>query len=273
MSDPYPTTASAARPRPGTVTIAGYLLYAVAAVQLIQLIISLTQSSTFGDVYDEALAGTEAADAAGAFSTGFLIGGAVISLLVAVGLVVLALLNNRGKNAARIVTWVLGGIFFCCSAAGLGLGAAGNALTPSSSSDPNVPDQAEIQRMLDDRLPGWYDPVTTLLSVVTVVAVLVALILLALPPSNEFFRKAQPVWEPPAPGSAYPGYPQAGYAQSTPPSGATPQTYGLPPTTPAAPYGPPPTEQAPPRDPAGPPGGSSDDQPGPPAPRSEPPTS
>ncbi|WP_329105412.1 hypothetical protein OG792_32550 [Micromonospora sp. NBC_01699] len=207
MSDPHNPASAAARPRPSTVTVAGYLLYLAAALQLIGALIALPFIGTINDVYEEAYAGSDLAGA-GAVGSVTVIAGAVIGLIVAIGLVVLALLNNRGKNPARIVTWVLGGLFLCCSIAALSLSAAGSALSPSSG-DANLPDEAEVQRMLDDRLPGWYTPVTTLVSVLTVIAVLVALILLALPPSNEFFRKPQPVWQPPVPGSAYPGFPQA----------------------------------------------------------------
>lgn len=98
----------------------------------------------------------------------------------------------------------------------------------------NAPDQAEIQRMLEDRLPSWYTPVSTTISVLAMIALLVALILLALPPSNEFFRKSQTAWEPPVPGSTYPGYPPTypGY----PPAGP-----GYPPAGPSGPHSQPPT--------------------------------
>lgn len=258
MSDPNHPAAPAARPRPGSVTIAGYLLYLVAAIQLVQLILSLSMLSTINDVYAEAFAGTYLAGSASTIGTVTLVGGGVLGLLVAIGLVVLALLNSQGKNPARIVTWVLGGLFVCCWGASLAASAAGSALTPSTSSGANVPDQAEIQQMLADRLPSWYTPVTVLLSVVSLIAVVVALILLALPPSNEFFRKPQPVWEPPVPGSAYPGYPQSGYPQSGPPPATAPQQFGPPPPTPP---------------PATPPGSEADEQAGPPPPPSGPSTS
>jgi hypothetical protein len=226
VSDPYNPAGAAARPRPSTVTVAGYLLYLAAALQLIGAIITLPLIGTFNDVYEEAYAGSDMAGA-GAVGSATVIGGAVIGVIVAIGLVVLALLNNRGKNPARIVTWVFGGLFSCCTLATLSLSAAGSALSPSSG-DANLPDEAEVQRMLEDRLPGWYTPVGTLLSVLALIAVLVALILLALPPSNEFFRKPQPVWQPPVPGSAYPGYPQ-----TTPPV-APQQWSGTSPTNPSA---------------------------------------
>jgi F0F1-type ATP synthase membrane subunit c/vacuolar-type H+-ATPase subunit K len=257
VSDPSHPATPGARVRPGVVTIASYLLFLVAAVQLIELIVSVSVLDTFNAVYDEAFAGTELADSGAAVSTATLIGSGVFGLVVAIGLVVLALLNNRGKNPARIVTWVVGGLFLCCRGAGLAVTGAGSAFTTGTGGG-NAVDQAELQRLLDEQLPSWYTPVTVLLSAVSFVAILVALILLALPPANEFFRKPQPVWEPPMPGSTYPG--DQGYPQSGPPPGY-PQS-GPPPGYPQS--GPPP---------ANPPGPESGGQWQPPSPPSGPPSS
>lgn len=210
MSDPMNPAAPAARSRPSSVTISSYLLILVAVLQVIGLIIALSVLNATREAYKEAFAGTNMADRAGSFATLTLIGTAVVGLLVAIGLVVLAMLNNRGKNASRIVTWVLGGLFLCCSGIGLALSAAGNAIGMNNTNGTNAPDQAEVQRILNEHLPGWYGPVTTTISIIALLSLLIALILLALPRSNEFFRRPQPAWEPPLPGSTYPGYPQAG---------------------------------------------------------------
>jgi hypothetical protein len=224
--------APAARVRPSSVTISSNLLFLVAALQVVGLIVALSVLGTMSDVYKEAFRGTQMEDQAGTIGTVTVIATAGVGLVVAIGLMVLALLNNRGKNPARIVTWVLGGLYVCCAGFGLVSSAAGNAMNMGQSSDPNVPSQSEIQRMLEEQLPSWYTPTSTTISVVALIALLVALILLALPASNEFFRKPQVAWEPPVPGSTYPAYPQTypGYPQTGPgypPSG--------PPSQPPAP--------------------------------------
>jgi hypothetical protein len=175
----------------------------------------------------------------------------VVGLLFAIAFVVLAIFNNRGKNASRIVTWVLGGISLCCS----GVSLAGSAFSSSmnfDSGDSDVPDASEIQRRLEDALPGWYMPVTITIAVISLLALLVALILLALPPSNAFFRKPAPVWEPPVPGAAYPGYPPVTQAPApgAPPAPGTASPYGPgpEPTPPATPDAPPPPPQPPAED-------------------------
>ncbi|WFE25815.1 hypothetical protein O7623_20915 [Solwaraspora sp. WMMD791] len=254
MSDPNPA-APPVKARPSTVTISSYLLFLTAALQVVGLIVALSVTGTMQQVYEDAYADFEGMEAIGTITTVTTIAGAIFGLLVAAGLVVLALLNNRGKNPSRIVTWVLGGIFLCCSGGGLALGAAGSALpTGTTGTDPNMPDPAQVQRDLEAALPGWYDPVNLLLGVVTVLALLAALILLALPPSNEFFRKPAVAWEPPVPGGGYgvppmPGgaYPSYPPAPGTPP-GPPPATGGTPPAagdTPDNPSGNPPGSQPP----------------------------
>ncbi|MEU2612361.1 hypothetical protein ABZ570_12370 [Micromonospora sp. NPDC007271] len=214
------------RARPGVVTTSSWLLILVAAIQVVNLILTLSTIGTVRDVLRDAYRGTAAEQASEvAYAAG--IAGAVLALLLAVGLVVLALLNNRGKNGARITTWVLGGILVCCTGAGLANTAAGG-LTNGGSTSGNMPSSQEIQRRLEDALPSWYGPLSTALGLLALLALLAALILLALPAANEFFRKPQPAWEPPVPGAAYPGYPSApGY----PPTPGYPPAPGYPPTS------------------------------------------
>jgi hypothetical protein len=242
VADP---TSPAARARPGSVTVSSYLLYLYAALGLIGVAVNLSQIGTTSDVYRDAYEGTDAEG----FETFYTVSSvviAVIGLLFAVAFVVLAIFNNRGKNPSRIVTWVLGGISLCCSGIGLAGSALGSSMNFGSPSDSDLPDASEIQQRLEDALPGWYMPVSLILSVIGLLALLAALILLALPPSNEFFRKPAPAWEPPVPGAAYPAYPPAPTA--TPAPGAPPA-----PGTEAPPVAPPPAAPPPAAPPAGPP--------------------
>ena len=245
---------SAERARPSTVTISSYLLYLVALLQVIGALVAFAIVGTYRKVFNEAFAGTEAEGAGNTIATVSLVIPVVLGVLLAAGLTVLAVFNNRGRNGSRITTWIVGGILFCCSGFGLLGSALGSTFDfGSGSTDPNVPDQAEIQRRLNDELPGWYGPVTITMAVLTVLALLGALILLALPASNAFFRKQPAGWEPPVPGSAYPGYPSTG----TPPYPTSPYQPGEPPLPPppgsTPPGGPPPPPGAPPSTPPPPP--------------------
>jgi hypothetical protein len=250
VADP---TSPAASARPGTVTISSYLLYLYAALGVIGVIIGLSVIGTTSDVYREAYEGTSA-EGAEAFVTVTSVVVAVVGLLFAIAFVVLAIFNNRGKNASRIVTWVLGGISLCCSGVSLAGTAFSNSMNIDSGQN-DVPDASEIQNRLEDALPGWYQPTSLTISVISLLVLLVALILLALPPSNEFFRKPAPAWEPPVPGGVYPGYPPVTPAppyQGTPPApGAEAAPPAAPPPT-AAPEAAPPTDPAPPAAPEAP---------------------
>ncbi len=210
------------RVRPGVVTISSYLLISYAVLALIDMVIGLTTLGTVREIYRDAYAGTENEGTEGVVVFVF-VAMSMVRLLFAAGLVVLALLNNRGMNTARIITWVVGGIALCCTGVGLALSAAGSAVGGETSDD--VASQGEIDRRLAEALPSWYEPVLTLTATLGVIAVLVALILLALPKSNEFFRKPQQQWEPPVPGTAYPMAP-GGPVYPAAPGASYPMTPG-----------------------------------------------
>jgi hypothetical protein len=199
-----------ARQRPSTVTISSYLLYLFLACQVISLIITLATIGKTRDVLREAYEGstTEGAEQVANFVFAFGLGAAILLLLLAVVLGVLAIFNNQGRNGARITTWIVGGIMVCCTGGGL-LSGAGGGFNAGGNSGGDAPSPDEIQRRLDEALPSWITPVSLLLGVISLLALLAALILLALPKSNEFFRKPAAAWEPPTPGASYPAYPQA----------------------------------------------------------------
>jgi hypothetical protein len=251
VSDPNNPAAPAAKARPSSVTISSYLLFLVAAVFALGAIVSLSTLGTVSDVYRDAYAGTDLEGTEGVV-TAFGVGGAVLQLLFAAAFVALGLFNNRGRNASRIVTWVFGALGLCCAGLGVGGSAVGNMGATGSTGD--APSGAEVTEMMNEALPGWVEPVGMITNVIALIALLVAVVLLALPPSNEFFRKPQAAWEPPVPGGTYPGYPPApqGGAPGYPTQGGEP---GYPPPG-GAPGQPPPGGDPgyppPPGDPSGP---------------------
>ncbi|MGW1447292.1 hypothetical protein ACWCO3_03230 [Micromonospora sp. NPDC002411] len=207
------------RQRPSIVSISSYLLYLFLACQVISLIITLSTIGKTRDALRDAYAGStvENADQVVDVFVAFGVGAGVVLLLLAIVLGVLALFNNQGRNGARITTWIVGGIMVCCVGGGLVSNAAGGFAGGQASG--GGPSSDEIQRRLEEALPSWVTPVSLLLNAVSLIALIVALILLALPKANEFFRKPTAAWEPPTPGASYPGQPQGsgqpGYPQST----------------------------------------------------------
>ena len=214
--------------RPTTVTAASALLYAAAAIQVISIVLSFFAFGPIQEVINEQFADTPEA---GAVATGMRVGiifGIAINALFAAGTVVCAVLDSRGKNPARIVTWVLGGIAVLCYACNL----VGTALSSSlTNMGGTSPEQTEIQNRIEDALPAWQNSVDLITSILLILAFGGAMILLALPASNAFFRKEQEVWVPPT----YPG--GGGY----PPAPGQADPYGQPPAQ-ADPYGQPPAQ-------------------------------
>lgn len=192
MSDAYavppPPPAPAPAARPVTVTVADALLLLVAVLYVIAFIATLAIVGPMRDVLSEEVAGT-AAEGSEGFVTAGLIGSAILNLLFAAGFVALALLNDKGKNPARIVTWVVGGIALCCNGVNL-------AFSRIDTTGGDV-DAARLEQRLQEELPGWTEPVSIVATVVSLPALVAAIILLALPASNEFFRRPPPDLELP----------------------------------------------------------------------------
>jgi hypothetical protein len=239
--------------RPGTVTAAVYILFVLAVIQLINVVV---QVSTVGPTveairdYTIEVGDTTTGNTIATVTRVFGYVGAVLSLAFAAGFAILGLLVGRGRNAARITTWVLAGISLCCGVVGLAGSAAGN-LTQGGGTGTNI-DGAEMARRIEEALPSWSAPLTKTLGVVSVVCALALIILLALPASNDFFRRpADAGWEPPG---GYP--PPAGGAGFAGPGFGDPAFGGPPPPGDSPPPGTPPPPGPPPPGAPPPPGGT-----------------
>jgi hypothetical protein len=194
----YPAAPAEPKRRPAVVTVAGWLLYLAAASQVVSAVVTVTQLGATRQAYTKVLAGTSLG-AATDLSVATVAVQAAVNLVFAIGYVVVAILNGRGKNPARIVTWVIAGLATCL--AGCRLASAAIALGGLGANGGNgAPSGQEIQKALDDSLPGWYQPLLTVGEIISLVAVVAAVVLLALPIANDFFRKTPtPGWEPPLP--------------------------------------------------------------------------
>lgn len=204
MSYAVPPAGAEARQRPASVSAAVWLMYLVAALFLVSGIIAIAVHGPMSEVFERAFAdepeGDRAASVAAVAGTGVRL---AISVLFAAGLFVLAALNARGSNAARIITWVVAGIQVCCAGLSLVGTLVGNSMTGFGGGGQTDP--AEIQRLMDELLPSWVEPVMVTLSVLQLLSMIAVAVLLALPASNAFFRRPPPAWEPPVP--SYPPYP------------------------------------------------------------------
>ncbi|ROT33744.1 hypothetical protein [Micromonospora sp. HM5-17] len=222
MSVPAQPAAPAARPRPAIVTVAGYLLFLAALMFVVQAVAGLATIGAVSDALKDVYAGTDV-EGAETVAVAVLVATAVVYLLIAAGLVVLGLLNNRGNNVSRIITWVVGGLGVCCAGLGLGGSAFSGMGAGAPSGGANIPDPQEVQRRVEAAVPSWTEPVNLVSAIVALLALLAVVVLLVLPASNAYFRPRQAAWEPPVPGTPYPGQPYPGGEPAYPPYPSTPQ--------------------------------------------------
>src|SRR5262245_46631280 len=110
----YTVVPPAPRPRPATVTAARSLLSFWAGVQVLSLGLSLSTIGPIGSALDESVAGKPEADAVRTAAIVAVIFASVISVCFAVATAVVGVQVGRGRNAARIVAWVIGGIAVLC---------------------------------------------------------------------------------------------------------------------------------------------------------------
>lgn len=198
MSYPEPTATHGARP--GSVSAACGLLYGYAVLQLASAALVLLTIADLRSALRQAYASTDFADQSSVIATvgaGVSIAGAI---LFAAGAVVLAVLDGRGKNPARIVTWVFGGLGVCCAGYAVSSALVGSMMNFGGQAGSGAPSAGEVQRILRDNLPGWYYPANVTVGVLEVLTLILVIALLTVPSANRFFRRpAQPAWEPPLP--------------------------------------------------------------------------
>lgn len=189
MTEFTPQTAQPeSKPTPGTVNTAAYIQFAILALSLLALVFGLMYSQ---DSIDAAVASlkdqgasqdlVDAYEQSGSFSSI----GQIVGLLLAVVYAVLGIFNRRGVNGARITTWILSGVFLLCGAATLALSSVGGGTTDGVDMD-------KVTTAMTDAVPGWYNIFGSVAGILQIAGYLVVIVLLALPASNEFFRKAPP---------------------------------------------------------------------------------
>jgi hypothetical protein len=235
----YTVSTPGAKPRPGSVSLGSLMLYLGALLIVVYGVLSIVASQMMGDIE------IDGQNVQPGFGSSF---GAVSSVIqgilylaLAAGLAVLGSLVARGKNPARIVTWVVDGIVVLCC----GCGAIGNAFTSSLLANMPGMDQETLDEIAA-ATPGWLTVASTVVALLIVVSQLAAIIALAVPASNEFFRREEQVWVPPT----YPGQPA--FPPNVPPS-VPPVPPSYPPATPPSAYPPPAQGDNPPPPPPPPP--------------------
>lgn len=213
------------KPRPGTVTLAVWLQFLTAALLVLTAISMFAVSSAVEDAAADEILNDPAFEGSGltrddisTMVTVLFALVAAIYIIFAVFYLVLGLLNNKGKRPARILSWILSGIgLLCC-----GLGGIVNQIGSTTMSMGSTDYDDDTTQALQDATPGWVTALEWATILMLLLGSLVIIIALAMPPSNDFFRKEKP--QPPYPGGPgqppYPGGPgQPPYPGQQPPPG------------------------------------------------------
>lgn len=217
------------RTRPAVVGAAVALLYAIAGLLLVNAIIGAINNGNMKAAMDEVYSGVEGGDTAVSVVSASLWVSVVLNVLLAVGFVILAIFDGKGKQGARVTTWVFAGIgALCCGCGSLANGLTSNLnnMVDSQGTKTNAPTASEVQAVVDAHVPSWYGPVSTTIAILLALACIAVIVLLALPAANPFFRKEPEVWLPPTAWTpeqgGTPGYPATGFPPADTPNNGLP---------------------------------------------------
>ncbi|MGW5560488.1 hypothetical protein ACWER9_25105 [Micromonospora sp. NPDC003944] len=175
-------------PRPRFVALACLLLALAAAAQLAALPFTYWHQ----DFFHQAAASFEPVGGVGFAALGSTadLAADLLTALLSLALLALAAANLVGVNGARIASWATAPFLACCATVG-----AVRSPRPLYSVY-SAEDIDRITVMARDAMPGWLEPLLLTLGLGAPVAIVVALVLLALPPAHAFFRPRPPV-DPP----------------------------------------------------------------------------
>ena len=195
--------------RPAVVSAAAYLMILIAALEVVNIISTFASMNKILDATKLAYASSPNVDTVVNATRISQIVGIVFGLLLAAGFVILAFLDLGGRQAARIVTWVLTGLGVLCFGCGA-IGVAGSGLLSGMQrGSVNGVDVQEATRQISAATPAWVKPVGLITLIINLIAAILVIILLALPAANAYFRRASQVTEPPIPSLPYPPAPGA----------------------------------------------------------------
>jgi hypothetical protein len=178
---------------PAPVSAAAWLMLTGVAAGVGSAVISVVGGMALIDEFSRRAPGTGAtpdliAETVSGMRIGFF-GGAALAVAFAVAIGLLIVPVRRGIRPARTATWILVGLSACCG--GLGL------VTTFERNPPNLyqlqygtnPTEQRLNQVLAESIPGWSAAGSVVLSLVQVLAFTAVVVLLALPASNEFFRR------------------------------------------------------------------------------------
>lgn len=187
-------------PRPGVVSTAGYLQFAVFGFALLNAIIGyLVVRSIVPDITDALIAaGAPSTDEAENFASVLAISSGVIFFCLLIWPGAIALLGIwilRGINGVRITTWIMGGIAVLCGLFSVLTAGLQNSLAASNTTGGG--EYAWAQQIdVNALMPGWYSAYSVVSNIISTGMYAAIVILLLLPKANEFFRPQRAMTQP-----------------------------------------------------------------------------
>jgi hypothetical protein len=172
-------TGAPSRRVPAVVVVSSVLLCLAGLARLGQVAAEAVRQDTYLAAHDQA--GTP--EGWSALSLVFLMAVGLVVALTAASQVVLGVVNLAGANWTRVATFVIGCLTLTVVAGFLLLSGVPTDELPGTGAD-------ALARQL---MPGWVGPVATVSGYVASPALLIAVVLLALPAASDFFLARRPV--------------------------------------------------------------------------------
>jgi len=187
----------AARTRPGSVTFAVWLQILLAAFLLASTVVSYlygadSQAAAEAELQAQGVPLSDLPQGT-TFEPG--VGSLAFNVVIAAGLIVLALLNAAGKRPARVITWIVQPIVLVCGAFGalsqLFLATVLEYGIENSGVESDI-DVAAVVDAVYGAYPAWTDIVSYGVLALSTLGSILVIVLLAVPASNAYFAKAEP---------------------------------------------------------------------------------
>lgn len=180
-------------PRPGIVTAAGYLQFAVVAWVFAMAIVGFFVTRSISDELVAAVLkddNTLTQDQAQQVTDFVMLAagiGVFCALILPGTVAILGIWTLKGVNGVRIATWVVAGIGVLCGLFGLlstGLNTASTSFSGGTAQEKQLAAQLDLEKLM----PSWYQPLEIVSGVVTTGMYAAIVVLLLLPKAHDFFR-------------------------------------------------------------------------------------
>jgi hypothetical protein len=177
--------------RPATLTAAGRILMGIAIGCGVEAVVDVAATIRIGQVAQQAFVDVPAS-ATGVTGTATIVGAMMVAVVAfAISTVVTGILAGgilRGNATVRIWTWILGGLSLLWVLASIGGKSTAALVATPSATDAAHPRVVAALAEIRAEIPRWYVGLGVLFDVLTAFGLIAVIVLISLPPSNEYVR-------------------------------------------------------------------------------------